>query len=127
MLTSENADKAVRVGQWVSIAAPEIDQFLIRNYVVEYAFHKDEDGNVVRTKIDKALRRFLKMFEMIETAVSNGYFGINSFSMVDCFVAPILTATNMWPEGEEATRNSILIRDYLSQMSERQNFKNTVP
>jgi glutathione S-transferase len=95
--------------------------------VVEYAFHKDEDGNVVRTKIDKALRRFLKMFEMIETAVSNGYFGINSFSMVDCFVAPILTATNMWPEGEEATLNSIPIRDYLSQMSERQNFKNTVP
>ena len=127
MLISENADKAARVGQWVSIAAPEIDQFLIRNYVVEYAFHKDEDGNVVRTKIDKALRRFLKMFEMIETAVSNGYFGINSLSMVDCFVTPILTATNMWPEGEEATLNSIPIRDYLSQMSERQNFKNTVP
>ena len=124
MLIPENADKAARVGQWVSIAAAEIDQLLIRDYVVEYAFH--EDGNVVRTKIDKALPRFPKMFEMIETPVSNGYFGINSFSMVDCFVAPILTATNMWPEGEEATRNSILIRDYLSQMSERQNFKNTV-
>ena len=127
MLISENADKAARVGQWVSIAAAEIDQLLIRDYVVEYAFHKDEDGNVVRTKIDKALPRFPKMFEMIETAVSNGYFGINSFSMVDCFVTPILTATNMWPEGEEATLNSIPIRDYLSQMSERQNFKNTVP
>lgn len=35
------------------------------------------------------------MFEMIETALSNGYFGINSFSMADGFVAPILTATNM--------------------------------
>ena len=30
----------------------------MRNYVVEYAFHKDDDGNVVRTKIDRALKRF---------------------------------------------------------------------
>lgn len=51
----ENANKAARSGRWAFIAAAEIDQLLIRNYVVEYAFHKDEDGNVVRTKIDKAI------------------------------------------------------------------------
>lgn len=55
LLMPENANKAARSGRWAFIAAAEIDQLLIRNYVVEYAFHKDEDGNVVRTKIDKAI------------------------------------------------------------------------
>ena len=120
-----NTQEAAKVNQWVSIIATEVDQLLMRNYVVEYVFHKDEEGNVVRTKIDRALRRFPAMFKMIENAVSGDYCGTDSFSMADCFVTPILNATNMFPEGQQAIENSATIKSYFLRMCERQSFKNT--
>ena len=120
-----NPQEAAKVNQWVSIIATEVDQLLMRNYVVEYVFHKDEEGNVVRTKIDRALRRFPAMFKMIENAVSGDYCGTDSFSMADCFITPILNATNMFPEGQQAIANSAPIKNYFLRMCERQSFKNT--
>ena len=116
---------AAKVNQWVSIIATEVDQLLMRNYVVEYVFHKDEKGNVIRTKIDRALRRFPTMFKMIENSISGGYCGTDSFSMADCFITPILNATIMFPEGQEAIDHSAPIKNYFLRMCERQSFKNT--
>jgi len=124
-LTPADPDKGAKVEQWVSIAATDIDQLLMRNYVVEYAFHKDDNGNVIRRKIDRAVKRFPQMFEMIGNAVADGYFGTNAFSMADCFVTPILSATNMWPEGKEIIQASNPVREYFSRMSQRESFKNT--
>ena len=124
-LIPTDPNKAAKVEQWVSIAATDIDQLLMRNYVVEYVFHKDDDGNVVRRKIDRAVKRFPTMFEMIGNAVADGYFGTNAFSMADCFLTPILNATNMWPEGKERIQATDPVREYFSRMSQRESFKNT--
>ncbi len=105
-LIPADAKAGAKVRQWVAFAAVEADQLLMRNYVVEYAFNKDKDANVVRTKIDPALKRFPKMFRMLEAAVADGYFGGAAFSMADCFIAPILNAVNMFPEGKEAIAGS---------------------
>lgn len=119
--------EAAQVNRWTAFAATEVDQLLMRNYVVEYAFHKDDDGNVVRTKIDKAIRRFPRMFGMLEAAVENGCFGTGSFSMADCFVLPILNATNMWDEGKEAIAGSPKLNAYFTAMQDRDSFKATAP
>lgn len=124
-LVPENRREAGKVEQWISIAATDIDQLLIRNYVVEYIFHKDEDGNVVRRKIDRAIKRFPKMFSMIESALAEGYFGSGQFSMADCFITPILHFTSLWPEGKEAIEGHSSIQDYLSRMTQRKSFQNT--
>jgi len=113
------------VNQWVAATANGVDQLLMRNYVVEYAFHKDEDGNVVRTKIDRALKRFPRMFSMLENAVSAGYLGSSEFSMADCFLVPILNATKNFPEGEEAFNNSDALKGYFDRVAARDSFKNT--
>ena len=126
-LTPTEPHKAAKVEQWVSIAATDIDQLLMRNYVVEYAFHKDDDGNVIRRKIDRAVKRFPKMFEMIGNAVADGYFGTDSFSMADCFVTPILSATNMWPEGKDIIQANDSVREYFSRMTQRKSYKSTAP
>ena len=104
-----------------------VDQLLMRNYVVEYVFHKDEDGNVVRSKIDRALKRFPRMFAMLESAVSEGYLGSSNFSMADCFLMPILNATQLFPEGQEAVANASGLKAYFDKVAERDSFKNTAP
>ena len=124
-LVPEDARDAAPVNRFTAFVATEVDQLLMRNYVVEYAFHKDDDGNVVRTKIDKALKRFPKMFAMLEAAVEPGFFGSASFSMADCFVIPILNATNMWEEGKEAIANSPKLNNYFTKMQERPSFQAT--
>jgi glutathione S-transferase len=117
--------EAALVNQWTSIAAGAVDQLFMRNYVVEYAFHKDDDGNVVRTKIDPALKRFPRMIAMLEKAVAPGYFGTGSFSMADCFLMPILAATRQFPEGKEQLGASGAIKDYFGRVAERPSFANT--
>ena len=124
-LAPDDPKGAAKVNQWTAFAATEVDQLLMRNYVVEYAFHKDADGNVVRTKIDKAIKRFPKMFGMIEAALADGYLGGDSFTMADCFLAPILNATSNFPEGKAAIEASPAISAYMAKMNERPSFQAT--
>lgn len=116
---------AATVNQWTSIAAGAVDQLFMRNYVVEYAFHKDDDGNVVRDKIDPALKRFPRMIGKLEAAVAPGYFGTEAFSMADCFLMPILAATQLFPEGKEQIGASSALKGYFDRMAERPSFANT--
>lgn len=116
---------AANVRRWMAFAATEADQLLMRNYVVEYAFNKDKDGNVVRTKIDPALKRFPKMFRTLDAAVAGGYFGGTEFSMADCFIAPILNAVNLFPEGKEALAGSPALAAYFAKMQARPSFAAT--
>lgn len=113
---------AAKVDRWTAFAAVEVDQLLMRNYVVEYAFHKDKEGNVVRTKIDPAIKRFPKMFAILEAAVADGHFGGADFSMADCFAAPILNATNNFPEGKAAIEGSPGVAAYFARMQKRPSF-----
>ena len=119
--------KAAQVNRWTAFVAIEVDQLLMRNYVVEYAFHRDDDGNVIRTTIDKAIKRFPRMFRMLEAAVEPGFFGTSSFSMADCFILPILNSTNLWEEGKEAIASSPKLAAYFTQMQERASFQSTAP
>ena len=118
---------AAQVNRWTAFTATEVDQLLMRNYVVEYAFHKDEEGNVVRTKIDKAIKRFPRMFSALESAVDDGCFGTAFFSMADCFLMPILNATSRFQEGKDAIVASPKLNKYFTQMQERESFKATTP
>ncbi|MDP6705315.1 MAG: glutathione S-transferase family protein [Alphaproteobacteria bacterium] len=116
---------AAPVNQWISLAAGAVDQLFMRNYVVEYAFHKDEDGNVVRTKIDRALKRFPRMFAILEAAVAPGYLGTDSFSLADCFLVPILAALQNFPEGEEQFAASEPLKGYFDRVASRPSFADT--
>lgn len=116
---------AAVVNQWVSMTATSVDQLLMREYVVEYVFHKDEDGNVVRNKIDRAIKRFPRMFGFLESAVAPGYLGSEQFTMADCFLAPILVSTQMFPEGEAALADSATLTGYMARIAERQSFIDT--
>ena len=118
---------AAPINRWIAATAVGVDQLLMRNYVVEYVFHKDENGQVVRTKIDRAIKRFPRMMAMLESAVADGYLGSSEFSMADCFLMPILNATQLFPEGQEAVAGSPALKAYFDKVAERDSFKNTAP
>jgi glutathione S-transferase len=116
---------AAQVDRWMAYCTTSIDQLLMRQYVVEYAFHKDEDGNVVRHKIDKAIKRFPRAFGSLEQGVAGGYLGGDSFTMADCFLAPMLSAAKSFPEGQEQLEASAALKAYFERIAERSSFAAT--
>ena len=119
--------KAAAVNQWIAIAAGSVDQLLMRRYVVEYAFHKDDDGNVVRTEIDKAIKRFPEMFQMLDNAVAGGYLGGTTFTLADCFLPPILASVRNFPEGGQHLDGSAKLKAYFERIAQRPSFIETAP
>lgn len=126
-LTPVDPREAALVNEWVAFTATSVDQLLMRRYVVEYLFHKDDDGNVVRTEIDLAVRRFPRMFGVLESAVAPGHFGGKDFSMADCFLTPILSTVQLFPEGKEFMEKSEGLKAYFARVSERPSFVATKP
>ena len=104
---------AANINRWVSTVNTAVDQMFKRKYVVEYAFHKDADGNVVRDAIDETIMRLPKMFAMLDAAVA------------DCFLMPILAAVQNFPEGKACMENLPNLQAYFAKLSERDSFKAT--
>lgn len=116
---------AAPINRWISTVNTSIDQVLVRRYVVPYVFHKDDDGNVIRTEIDKAVKRFPRVFGMLNDAVAPGYLGSETFSMADCFLMPILAGAQMFPEGKEHLDGSAALKAYYDKVAERPSFVET--
>ncbi len=117
--------EAAKVNRWIMAVNTSVDQMLMRKYVVEYAFHKDDDGNVVRDVIDQTVPRLPRMFAKLNDAVADGYLAGAEFTMADCFLMPILVAVQNFPEGQENMANSADLQAYFAKVSERDSFKAT--
>lgn len=124
-LLAGDAKGDASIDQWVALVATTIDQFFMRRYVVEYVFHKDEDGNPVRTLIDTAVPRFKRLFATLESAVEPGYLGSETFTMADCFLAPIMAAAINFPEAKQAFDDCPNLQAWMARIEERPSFTNT--
>ena len=126
-LTPTDPRDAALVNEWVAFTATSVDQLLMRRYVVEYLFNKDAAGNVIRTEIDLALRRFPRMFGVLDSAVAPGFLGGAAFSMADCFVMPLLSVVQLFPEGKAFMEKAETLKAYFAKVSERPSFVATKP
>jgi glutathione S-transferase len=118
---------AAKTDQWMSAVATTVDRLIMRQYVVEYVFHKDEDGNVVRDEIDKSAKRLPGMYKRLDAAVAPGYLGSAEFTAADCLLAPIIAVANNFPEAKERFEASPNLQAYLSRIADRESFKATQP
>lgn len=126
-LFPDDTAKADIVGQWISIVTTAIDQTLIRSYVLEYLFNKDQDGKVVRDRIDDSVAKFPAYFAVLNNAVRDGYFGSDRFTAADCFIVPILFYVTMFPEGRDHLEKSPALTAYYDRISKRESFEATAP
>lgn len=117
----------IQLDQWVAVMITAADTTLIRNYIVEYLFNKDDDGNVVRHAIDRAIAKFPTLFKTLNAAVKDGFMGSDQFSLADCHAIPILSAVGRFPESNEELARHADLSDYVKRMQTRPSFAETVP
>ena len=126
-LVPSDAVAAAKVNYAISTVATNVDKILLRQYVVPYAFHRDDEGNVIRTDIDKAIKRFPRVFGTLSAMVADGYCAGAEFSMADCFLMPILAATQMFPEGKAAVAEHAAVAEYFARVAQRESFASSAP
>lgn len=126
-LFPDDRTKADIIDQWISIVVTAIDLTMIRRYVLEYLFNKDQNGNVVRNIIDESVEKLPTHFAVLNTAVKDGFLGSGRFTAADCFIAPVLAYVSMFPEGKEHLEKASALNEYFRRISERESFKATVP
>lgn len=124
MVPSEPGEEA-KIVQWSSFAQTTVDRLFLRQYVVQHMFNKDKDGNIIRDEIDKAIKAFPKVFGILNEAVESGFYGSNTFSMADCFLMPMLSSVQRYPEGKEAVEGAKNLSKYFETHSQRPSFTAT--
>jgi len=118
LIPSDPKEAAV-INQWISMVASTMDQILVRRYIVQYLFNKDEDGNVIRTEIDMAIKRFRRLFATLEEAVAPGCLGGDTFTLADCFLMPMLAGAQRFPESKEYYDACPNLQAYFARHSQR--------
>jgi glutathione S-transferase len=119
---------AALVEQWVSLVNTEIDQTMIRKYVLAYAFPKTADGKPDRAAIDAITPALQQQMAILERGVARtGYFAGDDYTLADIFVMPILYYVRQFPEGAEALGRYRALLAYFERHAERPSFRNTTP
>ena len=114
--------------QWVSVINTEIDPLLMRQYLVGYFFPGTPDGKPNRPKIDAALPKMPKHFELLDRAVGKtGFLVGDNFSLADCFLIPILFYMAKLPESKAMMDERRNLNAYLSNQLKRKSVADSLP
>lgn len=114
--------------QWISLINREIDPLLIREYLLGYFVGGRAGGQPDRAKIDAALPKMPKHFELLDRAVGkSGFLVGDNFSLADCFLVPILFYMSRLPESKAMMDERRNLNAYLSNQLKRKSVADTVP
>ena len=120
--------ESAEIIQWTSIVVTVVDQTLIRQYVVPYAFPKTADGSPDRAAIDAVLPKLRDIFTLLETRLSGSdYLAANRFTFADALLLTTLIPALRRPEAAEIATGAPAVRRYVELHSRRQSYVQTAP
>lgn len=112
-------DKAL-VDQWSALISVYIDQAIVRNLLLEYAFPKGENGSVRMDKVQEALPGVLKALSVVNTQVEGtDYICGERLSAADLVLIPMLDYLQKTPDGAGLVEGYPAVSGYLSRVKER--------
>ena len=114
--------------QWISLINTEIDPLCVRQYLIGYFFPGTPDGKPNQTKIDAALPKMSKHFELLDRGVGKtGFLVGDNFSLADCFLIPILFYLGKTPESKAMIDERRNLNAYLSNHLKRKSVADSMP
>jgi glutathione S-transferase len=118
-----NIRDRARCEQWVSAVNAYMYDTMVRRYVLQYIFKKDD-----RSVIEGALKEIPGQLAILDRAYDgkNLLAGAN-VSIADLFLAPILYYVEQMPEGKALLAKAPNVRRAQAAMRERESFKATEP
>lgn len=109
-----------QVDQWAATLSLYIDQILVRDYLLEFAFPKGEDGTVRMDRVREAEPEVKHTLALLETQLGNSrYLVTDSFTIADAIAAPMLDYIFNLPAAEALTAQTPLLKTYLQRLRQR--------
>ncbi|MEM8986260.1 MAG: glutathione S-transferase family protein [Pseudomonadota bacterium] len=113
--------------QWVSYLLTAFDPVMIREYLFGYVFPKTEDKSPDRAQIDGAVPKLKGQMALLETAIADGVFRTDRFTIADAFLLPMLDYVRGFPEGQDALGANPKLSAYLESWLNDKDVKDTTP
>lgn len=109
-----------QVDQWSATLSLYVDQALVRNYLLEFAFPKGENGTVRMDRISEAEPEAKRVLALLETQLaSREYLVTEHFTIADAIATPMLDYIFKLPVAEALTAETPLLKAYLQRLRDR--------
>ena len=127
-LAPEDAQGRALMEQWISavndyVYGPFVREFIIQRFVMP-SRGQDPDESI----ISAAMPVMRERIDIIEQALTGkSFLAGDTFSIADCFLAPIFFYAGISPEGKELFDGKSAIADWKARIGEFDCFRNSMP
>lgn len=119
-LYPEDSFDRAQVDQWSSLISVYIDQAIVRNLLLEYAFPKGENGSVRIDLVQEAMPEALKAMKVLNKQLTDkAYICGEKLSAADLVLIPMLDYLEKTPVGARLFEEGPVLKGYLGRVRMR--------
>ncbi|MFC0336280.1 glutathione S-transferase [Kushneria avicenniae] len=123
-LQPEDPWQRAQVDQWAATLSLYIDQVLVRDYLLEFAFPKGEGDTVRMERIKEVEPEVKRMLALLEAQLEGSeYLVTDAFTIADAIAAPMIDYVFNLPVAASMTAEAPLLKAYLQRLRERRSAK----
>lgn len=101
-LQGTNPKHKAQIDQWCAVFNHQSDLILVRQYLLEFAFPKGENGQVRMDVVDEATPAVEAHLKILSQVLGNRLFWVGeAFSLADCLLLPILDYLESLPHSTQ--------------------------
>ncbi|REC94359.1 glutathione S-transferase family protein [Kushneria indalinina] len=109
-----------QVDQWAAILSLYIDQTLVRDYLLEFAIPKGEDGTVRMDRVREAEPEVKRTLALLETQLGDReYLVTDRFTLADAIAVPMLDYLFRLPAMGALITETPRLKDYVERLRAR--------
>jgi len=119
-LQPTDIDEKAMVDQWSAAISTYVDKTLIRDYLLEFAFPKGEDGAIRMDVVAEAEPHVLQTLKKLEfLLVDNDFICGKQYSIADALLTPMLDYLCTLPVKERLFQSTPKLEHYIQRMQKR--------
>lgn len=119
-LQSSNIDENTIVDQWSAAISTYIDKILVRDYLLEFAFPKGENGTIRMEVIAEVEPQVLQALNKLELLIENNDFICGKqYSIADALLTPMLDYLSFLPVKDRIFQSVPKLNNYIQRMQQR--------
>ncbi len=119
-LQPEDLYERASVDQWSHLIAGYIDQALVREYLLEFAFPKGENGAIRMDVVAQQQPKVMEVLQLLETQLAEKAFICGErYTIADALLTPMLDYIAGLPHGETLISPQSSLYGYVQRMRER--------
>jgi glutathione S-transferase len=123
-LQPEDLYQRALVDQWSHIIAGYIDQALVREYLLEFAFPKGEGGSIRMEKVAEQQPNVINMIRLLEKQIAdNAFICGEQYTIADALLTPMLDYLEGLPHSAVLLPPESQLHAYLQRMRQRESGK----